>query len=198
MLTISYRYFHGPDSVRWEGGYAILSHVWQGEEQSFQEILALQTPSSTSSNDSPPRSRASKIRECCLLAERHGYRWVWIDTCCIDKTSSSELSEAIKSMYTWYVHAEVCYAHLEDVDADDNVYAKTSDFRKARWHTRCWTLQELLAPALVIFFSKDWHQIGTKESLASLLQDVTGIHTTFLKRESNLRILKTDISLIIQ
>ena len=91
-------------------------------------------------------------------------------------------------MYTWYVHAEVCYAHLEDVDGDDNVYAKTSDFRKARWHTRCWTLQELLAPARVIFFSKDWHQIGTKESLASVLQDITGIHTTFLKRESNLLI----------
>ena len=175
--------FSGASSI--PGGYAVLSHTWsRAGEQSFQDVQAIGRRCKVL-RQNPRKQVSPKIRNCCIQAERDGYAWVWIDTCCIDKTSSTELSEAINSMFTWYVHAEVCYAHLEDVDSDDNVFAKTSDFRKARWHTRCWTLQELLAPALVIFFSKDWHQIGTKESLASLLEDITGIHSTFLKRESN-------------
>ncbi|KAM5537272.1 hypothetical protein V8D89_009002 [Ganoderma adspersum] len=94
-----------------EGGYAILSHTWDKDrgEQSFQQI-----------------------RQCCILAEKHGYRWVWIDSCCIDKRSSSELSEAINSMYKWYKSSEVCYAYLKDVPSDDDLKVPESAFQKSR------------------------------------------------------------------
>ena len=67
-----------------------------------------------------PRHRVGeKIRRCCEIAERDGYEWIWIDSCCIDKTSSTELSEAINSMFNWYALSEVCYVYLEDVEDDD-------------------------------------------------------------------------------
>ena len=93
------QFFPTPHNV--PKGYAILSHVWDGEEQSFHDIQALRAQcASTGAN---PRDLASsKIRNFCVLAEQHGYDWVWIDTCCIDKSSSAELSEAINSMFRWY------------------------------------------------------------------------------------------------
>ena len=124
-----------------------------------------------------------KIRRCCKIAAGDGYDWVWLDSCCIDKTSSTELSEAINSMFDWYALAEVCYVYLEDVRHDDDPLAKDSDFRKARWHTRGWTLQELLAPAFVIFMSQEWKPIGTKHSLCVPLAERTGISKEYLTRE---------------
>ncbi|KAM5537275.1 hypothetical protein V8D89_009005 [Ganoderma adspersum] len=132
-----------------DGGYAILSHTW-GE-------------------------LSPKICECCILAGKHGYRWVWIDSCCIDKTSSSELSEAINSMYKWYQSSEVCHAYLKDVPTDDEIHADDSAFRKSRWHTRGWTLQELIAPDVVIFLSVDWVELGDRADLAGLLQEIAWI-----------------------
>ena len=120
------------------------------------------------------------------MAERDGFAWVWIDTCCINKESSTELSEAINSMFAWYIHSEVCYAYLSDVPADDDMHAEDSAFRKARWHTRGWTLQELLAPALVVFYSSDWKRLGTKEELADLLEDITDIYACYLTRKESL------------
>ena len=106
-----------PDPSRIPGGYAILSHTWHGTEQSFQDIRELQIRCRSTKHN--PRDFASlKIRNACLVAERDGYRWVWVDSCCIDKTSSTELSEAINSMFRWYSCAEVCYAYLEDVPSD--------------------------------------------------------------------------------
>ncbi len=82
-------------------GYAILSHTWGADEQSFTDLRAISKRCKASGKN--PRDFVSpKIRNCCLLAERYGYKWVWIDTCCIDKTSSTELSEAINSMFKWY------------------------------------------------------------------------------------------------
>ena len=159
-----------------DGGYAILSHTWDGNEQSLQQVRAIQERCRT--NRTNPREDpelSPKIRECCILAEKHGYRWVWIDSCCIDKTSSSELSEAINSMYKWYKSSEVCYAYLKDVPGGCNVHAKGSAFRKSRWHKRGWTLQELIAPDTVIFLSVDWRELGTRARLARLLQGITGI-----------------------
>ena len=135
------------------GGYAILSHTWDGDEQTLQEVRAIGErcrASGTKPRDDPELS--SKIRECCIVAEKHGHRWVWIDSCCIDKTSSSELSEAINSMYQWYKAAEMCYAYLADVPTKCTL----STFLKSRWHTRGWTLQELIAPDSVTFLSVDW------------------------------------------
>ncbi|KAH9935233.1 HET-domain-containing protein [Epithele typhae] len=167
------------------GGYAILSHTWGHLEQSFQDVRDIQARCKAT-GENPRDLVSAKIRNCCLVAENDGYAWVWIDTCCINKESSTELSEAINSMFTWYLHSEVCYAYLEDVREDDNIHEEDSEFRKAKWHTRCWTLQELLAPYLVVFLSKGWKRLGTKEGLATLLEDITDIAANYLTRDHSL------------
>lgn len=120
----------------------------------------------------------SKIEACCREATKYGVCLVWIDTCCIDKDSSAELSEAINSMFEWYRNAKVCLVYLEDVFVDDD--RDRGQLRKARWFTRGWTLQELIAPPVVIFFSKDWAFIGTGSSLAQDIAEITGIDQAVL------------------
>ena len=134
-----------------------------------------------------PRDHASaKVRQSCVIAERHGYKWIWNDTCCIDKSSSSDLSEAINSMYQYYSLAEVCYAFLEDVPSDGMAIGDYFAFRNSRWHRRGWTLQELIAPPFVIFLSRDWEVLGIKTDLAEVLQAATGIPTSVLRKETDL------------
>ena len=167
-----------------EGGYAILSHTWQEREQTLQDVRAIGDHCrQTKSNPRDDRRLSPKIRELCILAEKHGYGWAWADSCCIDKTSSSELSEAINSMYQWYSEAEVCYAYLSDVPSRCDLHAKDSAFRTSRWHTRGWTLQELIAPASLIFVSDDWRELGDRASMAELLQNITGIQAGVFTRE---------------
>ena len=96
---------------------------------------------------------------------------LWIDTCCIDKTSSADLSEAIDSMYGWYEKAQVCYVYMADVLAS-NEYLP---FRESRWFSRGWTLQELLAPWTVVFYDRNWNDIGTKWGLIDEISLRTGI-----------------------
>lgn len=110
--------------------------------------------------------------------------------CCIDKTSSAELSEAINSMFRWYQNAAVCYAFLSDVPCDVDTSAEGSLFARSRWFTRGWTLQELIAPAALTFFSKDWHSLGTKSQLYSALSSITGIEKPFLTSD-NLELAST-------
>ena len=173
------------------GGFAILSHTWtpakDDSEQTFQDVqMIIQQCKITGEN--PRNHVGEKIRRCCEIAERDGYNWVWIDSCCIDKTSSTELSEAINSMFNWYALAEVCYVYLEDVREDDNPHDENSEFRRARWHTRGWTLQELLAPVFVVFLSQTWTQIGTKYNLRAPLSQCTGINEEYLTREQDFRV----------
>ncbi len=179
--------FIGPEAV--PGGFAILSHVWEEEEQSFKDLRALCERCKLTGEN--PRDRAHpKIRRFCECAESWGHDWVWADMCCIDKSSSSELSEAINSMCRYYSLAEVCYAYLCDVHPYSPVEFRVADadwltgaglsrweesFKSSRWHTRGWTLQELLAPRMVIFLSKDWDSLGAKADLAPLLNQCTGI-----------------------
>ncbi|TBU43100.1 hypothetical protein BD309DRAFT_1009961 [Dichomitus squalens] len=116
-----------------------------------------------------------KVRNACAIARAAGYRYFWVDSCCIDKSSSSELSEAINSMYYWYSRAAICYAFLADVPPGEDPRAAQSSFRRSRYHTRGWTLQELIAPVRVMFLSNDWQVIGSKHSLADLLEEISGI-----------------------
>ena len=109
--------------------YAVISHVWGPSEQSFQDIIELHRHYSPS-GDNPRDYTSDKIRRFCLHAQAAGYEWAWIDTCCIDKTSSAELSEAINSMYSWYANADICYAYLEDVSDDEDPEALGSAFRQ--------------------------------------------------------------------
>ncbi|KAK3675898.1 hypothetical protein LTR78_004090 [Recurvomyces mirabilis] len=104
--------------------------------------------------------------------------------CCIDKTSSAELSEAINSMFRWYQNAVVCYAFLSDVPNCVDISAVDSPFAKSRWFTRGWTLQELIAPSNLIFFSKDWEQLGTKAMIHAVLSTISGIEKDFLSSEN--------------
>ncbi|KAI0662707.1 heterokaryon incompatibility protein-domain-containing protein [Cubamyces menziesii] len=175
--------------------YAILSHVWGQEEQSFQDLQVLLAECHRADRDGSgknPRSQASaKVRACCMYAEADGYDWLWEDTCCIDKTSSAELSEAINSMYTWYSSASVCYAYLADVPADDDPAAPDSAFRRSAWFGRSWTLQELIAPQDVLFLSKDWQALGNKYLWPGLLEEITGVDAdvlTFLRPLSSIPI----------
>ena len=170
-----------PRSFDAAGGYAILSHIWDGDEQTLQDVRAIvERCRGKGTNPRDDQELSPKIRECCILAEKYGYRWVWIDSCCIDKTSSSELSEAINSMYKWYKSAEVCFAYLKDVPSDDVLGAPKSAFRKSRWHTRGWTLQELIAPDSVIFLSVHWRELGTRAGLAELLEAITRVPSRVL------------------
>ncbi|KAH9856279.1 heterokaryon incompatibility protein-domain-containing protein [Lenzites betulinus] len=156
--------------------YAILSHVWQVPEQSFQEIRRLQHEGASYSD-----SRVSaKVRGAAYAARKLGYLWIWIDTCCIDKTSSAELEEAINSMFRWYAEADMCFAYLSDVTRGCRLEAAGSEFRLSRWFERGWTLQELIAPHFLIFVAQDWTPLGTKAALASLIEDITGIDAAVL------------------
>jgi hypothetical protein len=121
---------------------------------------------------SEPKFR--KVRECSELAQIDGFKYIWVDTCCIDKSSSAELQEAINSMFRWYENAEVCYVFLSD-----HASGKLSDSRslgKCRWVTRGWTLQELIAPSVVKFYAEDWSLLGDKENDAGYIADATGIN----------------------
>ncbi|KAF2248967.1 HET-domain-containing protein [Trematosphaeria pertusa] len=159
--------------------YAILSHTWgaDGEEVSYQDMTAHVVSEATKKK---PGWR--KIEKTCELARtHHGLQLAWIDTCCIDKRSSAELSEAINSMFRWYQEAETCFAFLSDVTWDP-----LNSLHQSRWFTRGWTLQELIAPKNVAFFNSDWTLFGTKASLTSELAFKTGIPRGILLHEITL------------
>ena len=126
---------------------------------------------------------SEKVRKACEIARRDGYRYIWIDSSCINKTSSSELSEAINSMFAWYHGAQICYAFLADVPSNEDVRAESSKFRESRWFKRAWTLQELVAPRVVVFLSQDWEGLGTKDSLVELVKEITHIDRAILTHE---------------
>jgi hypothetical protein len=129
------------------------------------------------------RNLSKRCQGSCSFAHESGYEWRWVDTCCIDKTSSAELSEAINSMFRWYVQSHVCFAYLSDVQVDHSEPAKLDGFETSRWHKRGWTLQELLAPERVEFYDLNWNQIGTRPSLRERISKITGIRAGVLIRK---------------
>jgi ankyrin repeat protein len=152
--------------------YAILSHRWGKDELTYQDLEA-------SAETRERKEGFKKVKQCCSKAKADGFDYVWIDTCCIDKTSSAELSEAINSMFNWYYQAERCYAHLADVPSK-------SSFKDSEWFTRGWTLQELLAPSDIHFVDENWHYIGTKMSQQQHIADCTGIPVNILCGDDDL------------
>ncbi|KAK3367652.1 heterokaryon incompatibility protein-domain-containing protein [Podospora didyma] len=160
--------FHYQEGIK----YAILSHVWGAEEVSFQEWKAL------CCNDIDvsavlQKSGYHKILECCDQAKRDRFQFAWVDTCCIDKSSSAELSEAINSMFRWYGDSKACYVYLADVPPGTAI--SDPAFRASRWFTRGWTLQELLAPNNLGFFDADWNYLSDKSGNLHLLANITSI-----------------------
>ncbi|KAK4641591.1 HNWD NOD-like receptor bm1 [Podospora bellae-mahoneyi] len=152
--------------------YAILSHTWgpDEEEVSYKDL---------EDDRAVNKPGYNKIRFCADQARRDGLKFFWIDTCCIDKSDSTELSEAINSMFRWYRGAAKCYAYLVDVSiplsSADDTSVWESAFRASRWFTRGWTLQELIAPTSVEFFSREGMRLGDRISLEQIVHEVTGI-----------------------
>ena len=172
--------------------YAILSHRWDDAEISYQDYCQGKATSGPG---------YSKILEFCKLAQSRGHKWAWIDTCCIDKRSSAELTESINSMWTWYSNSVECYAYLADVphwvhrwlthiDGRQSLQfdAKSlASFQRSDWFARGWTLQELIAPSEVFFCTSDWRVLGSKNELTQELSRITGIRARYLSSPARAR-----------
>ncbi|KAH7087146.1 hypothetical protein FB567DRAFT_60254 [Paraphoma chrysanthemicola] len=162
--------------------YAILSHTWvEGEEVTYQDLIE---------GTGQGKSGRVKINHCGQQAQADGLRYFWVDTCCIDKSNKSEYQHAIKSMFRWYQNASRCYAYLADVPSlkrkapqsvSDLEHSWLSSFRSSRWFTRGWTLQELLAPSILVFYDKDWKTLGNKADLRQQIHEITAIQETALQ-----------------
>ncbi|KAI9759453.1 MAG: hypothetical protein M1840_003355 [Geoglossum simile] len=154
--------------------YAILSHTWkEGQEITFKDLM---------DGTGKTKTGYDKIQFCGQQAKRDGLQYFWVDTCCIDKSNNVELQEAINSMFRWYHNAANCYVYLSDVSttkrkASDHFSDFTWEpaFRESRWFTRGWTLQELLAPSSVEFFSREGNRLGDKKFLEQKIHEITGI-----------------------
>jgi hypothetical protein len=159
--------------------YAILSHTWGSQEVTYEEMV-----------EGSGRNKAghAKIEFCGKQAARDGLRYFWVDSCCIKKSSDSELSESLNCMFRWYQRAEKCYVYISDVStkkrkrqSEEMEITWEQAFRKSKWFTRGWTLQELLAPRSVEFFSQDGSRLGDKHSLEQQIHGITGIPTSALR-----------------
>ena len=163
--------------------YAVLSHTWtDGDEVTYDELMA---------GAGKGKAGYAKIRFCGERAAQDGLQYFWVDTCCIDKSNKAELQQVIASMFLWYRRAAKCYVYLADVAMQDKrgqtwfPWGKTLQepskhtwkqaFRQSRWFTRGWTLQELLAPTSVEFYSKDGSRLGDKQSLEQQIHEITGL-----------------------
>ncbi|KAH8587968.1 heterokaryon incompatibility protein-domain-containing protein [Bisporella sp. PMI_857] len=157
--------------------YAILSHTWSIDPE--EEVLFSDVGKEEAKQK---HAYQQKLLPACRKTLELGIDYIWIDTCCIDKTSSAELQEAINSMFKWYSDSFICFVYLGDVSVEGD--KPDSDRRdtlfSSRWFTRGWTLQELIAPKEIIFYSKFWDSLGTRESLANLISQITKIDEEIL------------------
>ena len=149
--------------------YAILSHTWgpAGEEVTFEDLM---------NNTGRHKPGYDKIKFCAKQSDQDGLKFFWVDTCCINKANFTELSEAINSMFRWYREATRCYVYLSDApDPKDPTSTIESAFPKSRWFKRGWTLQELIAPSSVQFFSRGGELLGDKKSREQQIHQITRI-----------------------
>ncbi|KAL4078710.1 heterokaryon incompatibility protein-domain-containing protein [Scleroderma yunnanense] len=167
--------------------YAILSHRWTSTEVGYKEMIKLAKMKEHGQKAVRTRDGYRKILASCEQAKRDGYEWLWVDTCCIDKRSSAELSEAINSMYRWYANSKVCYAYLHDIistsfptEVNNKKYPNSNGWPE--WFSRGWTLQEMIAPSNVQFFNKHWQLIGDKQMHACTLEQITSVPGYILTR----------------
>ncbi|KAK7735272.1 hypothetical protein SLS53_007663 [Cytospora paraplurivora] len=165
--------------------YAILSHLWGDDEVLLSDMKSIKQ------NEASAKGGFAKIELCCKQAKLDGWDWAWVDTCCIDKTSSAELAEAIYSMFQWYSRAMICYAYLADVAWDGDRGGEDEkmfhEVQRSRWFKRGWTLQELIAPKEVRFFDKSWSFLGSKSSWAPFLEETTRIPQSVLGNAAAMR-----------
>lgn len=186
LCTRSYR-LHEQADLPYGGNplpqYAILSHTWLPNDSKGVSEVTYQDMKSSYSKLKGGRFKPEgwkKLKKYCDLARGNGWEWAWMDTCCIDKTSTSDTQEAINAMFRWYKESMICYAYLEDVDVEDAKSLETS-FTHARWFTRGWTLQELIAPTSLLFVDKNWLEIVDKNNGLRQIERATGIRPDKLR-----------------
>lgn len=163
--------------------YAILSHTWiEGQEVTYNELL---------SGGGKEKLGYNKLNFCADQAAADNLQFFWVDTCCIDKSTSDELSTSINSMFRWYQLARKCYVYLTDVSVPDSnalteAFPTTwqEAFRRSRWFTRGWTLQELLAPSVVEFYCIQGLRLGDKVSLEKDIHEITKVPIEALRGQA--------------
>lgn len=174
---LEYRVFEGSAIP----SLAALSHRWTDDEPTFKDI---------GQRTGTAKSGYAKAKGAMLEAKNASLEYIWVDTCCIDKSSSAELSEAINSMWTWYQNPSVCFVYLADVSAtiESSPSNFDAEFCRSEWFTRGWTLQELVAPRKVEFYDQDWVHLGDSHDahLRDFISRTTGIDTLYLDKTVNL------------
>jgi heterokaryon incompatibility protein (HET) len=196
MRLLNVHTFQLEEFVTYLPPYTILSHTWGEGEVTLKDFEKLEAAGGSfiSVGASVPTNKPGwkKIRLSANQTKKDGHDYIWIDTFCIDKLSSAELTESINCMYNWYYNAEVCYAYMSDVvvEAGEAIIPRDSDvalteegveemknslFANSKWFKRGWTLQELIAPNIVLFSDKEFNYMGSKDTLISSIQLITGI-----------------------
>ncbi|KAI0672180.1 hypothetical protein C8Q78DRAFT_732380 [Trametes maxima] len=180
--------------------YAIVSQVvGEGKDQSYQDILRVQNAAAFTLEGHASKhclqnssilddARVSPtIRRACQLAAGAGYDYVWISSCCVDRTNDVELARTLSDLWDWYSRAGLCYAYLGDVSPvnEDGAasFLECNQFRESEWHKDPWTLLALCAPPNVVFLAQDWSVLGAKASLATTIEVLTGIDKEILRGE---------------
>ncbi|KAK1755848.1 heterokaryon incompatibility protein-domain-containing protein [Echria macrotheca] len=161
--------------------YAVLSHTWGRDEDelSFDDARDGRWDKAGSK---------AKFDGCAAQALKDGLVYIWIDTCCIDKTNSVELNEAINSMFRWYEEARVCYVYLAEFSTGDGFRNTSSvNLPPTSWFRRGWTLQELLAPRELRFYDQSWNLLGDRRTVAKPVSTLTGIPLPFLAKYKQLK-----------
>lgn len=187
--TTSFDLQSGEQSVFREEGYAILSHRWQNSEIKFNEFL--DHAEELKNGAGPLNLSLDKIRGACATAPNKGYNWMWIDSCCIDKSSTTEETESINSMFKWYRDAKLCIVYLSDVEVnitltdadlktDPLIFNRVGREDPSEWFYRGWTLQEMLAPRDLEFYDTKWTYMGTRTELKVQLEKASGISQKYL------------------
>ncbi|KAI0414728.1 heterokaryon incompatibility protein-domain-containing protein [Xylaria grammica] len=173
-MTIELKSFFGDKIPE----YAILSHTWADDEVLFEDVY--QKPVEQWKD----KAGGVKVLKFAELAAQREMKYAWVDTCCIDKRSSAELSEAINSMFEWYAKSRICYAYLSDRSkvqpkGEEAPPPDTVPFEESRWFKRGWT--ELIAPRKVQFLNREWSNIGSRSRWSETISFITGIDKSALK-----------------
>ncbi|KAK3991124.1 heterokaryon incompatibility protein-domain-containing protein [Cladorrhinum sp. PSN332] len=146
--------------------YGVLSHTWgtTNSEVTYEEM---------SSGDTRAQQKSGwvKIQQACHHASELGLQYLWVDTCCIDKSNVVEITDAINSMFEWFKGSATCLVYLDDISSESS----GDSIATARWFTRGWTLQELIAPPEVRFYSREWNFIGSRFTRSKEIFEITGV-----------------------
>ncbi|KAI9566978.1 hypothetical protein HD554DRAFT_2111690 [Boletus coccyginus] len=160
------------DMIKEQVRYAIFSHRWFSEgEPTYQDMMK---------GNRLGGAGYEKLKQFCDTAQSARVTYAWSDTCCINKDSSAELDESIRSMFRWYRNSFICIAYLGNTDCLDNV-------GDDEWFRRGWTLQELIAPKCIKFYGRKWNPLTDVVNdldhweILKKIENVTTIRAHFLR-----------------